>query len=166
MKIHSCVCLLLLFLSCSSAYAESRCVGMAKNKYCLGVPPNKESYFEFSIDKGIDIQSRKDRSSYYNYGQEVEVVSGLSLTTTLTIKDGKVSRVQQNYEINAENPESKNKVYALLYKRLFRQYGKPTATSKLDKVNYSEWVSKYLDIYITDIYEDHVSVYFSIPSTR
>ena len=167
MKIFFCAFPLLFFIFSLPVYAETHCVGMAKSKYCLGAAqPNKEAYLEFSIDKGIDIQSRRNTSSRYSYGKEVEGASGLSLTTTLTIKGGKVSQVQQTYEIDSKDHESKNKIYALLHKILTRQYGKPTATLMPSKVNYAEWVSKSLDIYITDIEEGLVSVYFSIPSTR
>jgi hypothetical protein len=167
MKIFFCAFSLLFFIFSLPVYAETHCVGMAKSKYCLGVAqPNKEAYLEFLIDKGIDIQSRRNTSSRYSYGKEVEGASGLSLTTTLTIKGGKVSQVQQTYEIDSKDHESKNKVYALLHKRLSRQYGKPTATSTLSKVNYAEWVSKSLDIQITDLEDGYIIVDFTIPSPR
>lgn len=166
MKRIFCALIQLVLLFTIPAYATNLCVGMAKSKYCLGKPPsNKAAYSEAAtLDGGIDIQTRKNRRSRYNYGNEVESVTGLSIATTLDIQDGKVVGVHQLYRIDAKDNQSKSRFYSLLEQRLSRQYGKPTARTKLDKFKYAEWVSQSLEIYITDIEEEYVSVNFSIPS--
>ena len=162
----------LIIIFISPAYAANLCVGLAKSKYCLGKPlPNKAgSYVITTLDDGIYIETRKSRGirdGYsYNYGNEVDSVSGLSLTTTLVTQNGKVASVHQSHRVDANDHRAKDRVYSLLERKLLRQYGPPTARTTLDRSKYAEWVSQSLDIYITVLEEDHVSVNFSIPSRR
>ncbi len=166
MKIIYGVLISLVVIFVSQSHAANLCVGMAKSKYCLGkpLPIKADSYEITTLDGGIDIETRKDRSIRYGYGKEVDSVSGLSLTTTLVTQNGKVSSVHQSYRVDTNDHQAKDRIYSLIEKKLLRQYGKPTARTKLDKLKYAEWVSQYLEIYITDFVEEYVSVNFSIPS--
>jgi hypothetical protein len=141
---------------------------MAKSKYCLGKPPqNKVGFFEITtLDGGIDIQTRKNRDRRYDYGNEVDGISGFSLGTTLVTQHGKVASVNQFYHIDPKDHQSKDRVYYLLEKRLTRQYGEPSSRSILEELKYTEWVSQSLNININDAEEEHVSVNFSISSRR
>jgi hypothetical protein len=154
----------ILFIS--SAHAENLCVGMAKNKYCLGKPlPKKAGSYEVTtLDGGIDIQTRKNRSSRFNFGNEVDGLSGLSLATTIVTQYGKVASVNQYYRIDPKDHQSKARVYFLLERRLTRQYGKPSTRTILEELKYTEWRSHLIDINISDAEEENVSVSFSISS--
>ena len=157
------ISLFILFIS--SAHAANLCVGLAKSKYCLGKPlPNKAgSYVISTLDNGIYIETRKSGGSGigYGYGNEVDSVSGLSLDTKLITHSGKVTNVHQSHRVDSNDHRAKDRVYSLLEKKLLLQYGQPTARTKLDLVKYAEWVNQSLDIYITIVDEDLVSVNFS-----
>jgi hypothetical protein len=158
----------LIIIFISPAYAANLCVGLAKNKYCLGKPlPKKaDSYEVTTLDGGIDIETRKNRRSRYVYGNEVDGLSGLSLTTTLVTQYGKVASINQYYRIDPKDHQSKDRVYFLLERRLTRQYGKPSTRTILEELKYTEWRSHLIDINISDADEENVSVSFSIGSRR
>ncbi len=166
MKIVFLALIPLIIIFISPAYAANLCVGLAKNKYCLGksLPKKADSYEVTILDGGIDIQTRKHRSSRFDFGNEVDSLSGLSLATTLVTQYGKVASVNQYYRIDPKDHRSKDRVYFLLERRLSRQYGKPSTRTILEEFKYTEWRSHLIDINISDAEEENVSVSFSISS--
>ncbi len=146
------ITLFILFI-CLSASVNAECVGIAKEKYCLGKsPPNKTASI---MDDGIYIRRDSERNynaEAYTYAYEVDKAIGLELSTSATVKNNKIIGISQVYLIDQEARKKADKLYASLLKRLISRHGQPTTKVESKTYSNAEWKAKILYIEIQALF--------------
>lgn len=126
-----------------SASVHAECVGIAKEKYCLGKPPPNKA--ASTMDDGIYIRLDRGRNSkVYKYDYEGDRAIGLLLSTSATVINNKITGISQVYLMDQEASKKADKLYASLLKRLISRHGKPTRIIESETYSYAEWKAKSL----------------------
>lgn len=154
--------LLFSFILATSVHAE--CVGIAKEKYCLGKPPPNKS--ASMMDDGIYIRrslGSERNTKTYTYEDELDKVLGLPVSTSASIHKNKIVGVTQSYLLLDSNSLKKSdKIYKQLLNRLISRHKKPK--ERIDDKNYSfaGWDNNGISIRIEATYREISVTYESL----
>lgn len=146
----------------ASAYAE--CVGIAKEKYCLGKPPPNKS--ASMMDDGIYIGRSfggERNTKTHTYEDEFDKALGLPLSTSVSLYKNNIVSVTQSYLLlDSGSLRKSENIYNQLLNRLIRQYKKPK--ERVDEKDYSsaEWKNKGVYIRIEAEYREISVTYESL----
>jgi hypothetical protein len=145
---------ILMLVISASAYAE--CVGIAKEKYCLGKPPPNKS--ASMMDDGIYIRKPSDKEQYsntYGYEDEIDEEIGLPILASASIHKNKIVSLTQSYFLlNSDSLRKSDKIYNRLLNRLISQYKKPKNRQDSKTYSFAEWDYKGINIWIEAKYRE------------
>lgn len=150
-------------LAISNAYAELVCVGISKEKYCIGGPmPNKSAS---RSDDGIYIQRGIRTKNYFLDAHEFDRELNVDITTKISTTDDKISAVKQTIEFYLLDNRKKRDVPLVIIDRLNKTYGETEDKYTTDDSLHAKWRTKNLMVNFV-IFEDACVIRYDAASKQ